>query len=75
MRKFFAVLAASVIAMTAAADTATAETLGPLDITVVFNGRVLDAHWGATNQNGTPVQLWDNYGDLQFNQRWRWLDW
>ncbi len=75
MRKFFAVLVASVVTVLAAPATVAAATHGPLDITVVYNGRCLDAHLGAINQNGTPVQLWDNYGDLRFNQCWRWLDW
>lgn len=36
-------------------------------------GRVLDAKWESIGANGTPVQLWDNYGSAQRNQRWRWL--
>lgn len=70
MRKFFVILVASVVTVLAAPTTAAAATYGPLDITVVYNGRCLDAHLGAINQNGTPVQLWDCLGPGQLNQQW-----
>ncbi|MFE3785549.1 RICIN domain-containing protein [Amycolatopsis sp. NPDC059090] len=36
----------------------------------VYSGRCLDAAAGQLGSNGTRVQLWDCYGDGQFNQRW-----
>ncbi|MFB6719412.1 RICIN domain-containing protein [Kribbella sp. NPDC056345] len=35
------------------------------------SGRVLDANLSYIGSNGTPIQLWDNLGAQQYNQRWR----
>jgi hypothetical protein len=34
-----------------------------------LNGRIVDADWNRIAWNGTPVQLWDNYGPRN-NQSW-----
>ncbi len=35
-----------------------------------LNGRIMDAKWERIGGNGTPIQLWDDYGPNQHNQRW-----
>jgi hypothetical protein len=34
-----------------------------------LNGRIVDAAWDRIANNGTPIQLWDNYGPRN-NQSW-----
>jgi hypothetical protein len=44
---------------------------GAYTIQSVLNPRlVIDADYWSLGGNGTKVQVWDNYGDGQMNQRW-----
>jgi hypothetical protein len=42
----------------------------PYIIKSAWTWRVLDADYWWGGVNGTPIQLWDDYGDGQTNQRW-----
>jgi hypothetical protein len=50
-------------------------TSSPYIIENVASHRVLDAAAQYGGVNGTPVQLWDDLGDFQYNQRWTMLRW
>ena len=60
--------AAPAVATTKATVPLPPGSVGPFQVRNLYNGRCLDAPWGA--RNGTQVQLWDNYGSGQRNQQW-----